>query len=298
MGGKPMGKRYRFRLVAAWLMLMAAGCMKQETVELQYYYEYDHDFPLNAHVEPLGDGLFHVSYYSVHAKRVPALLHLPETGEAPYPAIIMLHGIGDHKNADYMQIGDSIFTAAGFAVFRIDIDLHGERELAFYPLKKARKFSYTLRNAMVQTVFDLRRAIDYLDTRNEIDSTRTAFLGISLGGIIGSVFCGVEPRVEYPMIALAGGGLRMALGTKGFSERIKNMLAPVEPLNFISRIAPRPVLFLNATRDTVIPRVSTEMLYDAAKEPKDIYWYDAPHHMPPVPVFQDCVRWLREQMAD
>ena len=151
---------------------------------------------------------------------------------------------------------------------------------------------------MVQTVFDLRRAVDYLDTRDDIDSTRTAFLGISLGGIIGSVFCGVEPRVEYPMIALAGGGLRMALGTEGFSDRITNMLAPVEPLNFIHRIAPRPVLFLNATEDTVIPRSSTEMLFDAAKEPKKILWYKAPHHMPPVPVFQDCVRWLRQRMKN
>ncbi|MDQ7064389.1 MAG: acetylxylan esterase [candidate division KSB1 bacterium] len=272
--------------------------MKQETLDMRYYYDYDRDFPLEAYVDTLGDRLFHITYYSVNGKRVPALLSLPKARAAFYPVILMLHGIGDHKNADYMQIGDSIFSAAGFAVFRLDIDLHGERRLKNFSQKSANKFSYTLRNAMVQTVFDLRRAVDYLDTRDDIDSTRTAFLGISLGGIIGSVFCGVEPRVEYPMIALAGGGLRMALGTEGLSDRITNMLAPVEPLNFIHRITPRPILFLNATDDEVIPRTSTEMLFNAAKEPKQILWYKAPHHMPPVPVFQDCVRWLKEQFAD
>ncbi len=285
--------------VYGWLFLILAlaGCSRQENLQLKYYYDYDQSFPLEAKVDTLKPNLFHVTYNSTHGLRVPALLSLPRRGIRPYPVVIMLHGIGDQKNADYMMLGDSIFSAAGFAVFRPDIEFHGERARTKFSFKESKKYRYTFRDALVQTVFDLRRAVDYLDTRPDIDSTKTAFLGISLGGIIGTVFCGVEKRVEFPIITLAGGGMRYALGKDGLKERVKEMLAPIEPLNFVAQISPRPVLFQNAKKDEIIPKTSTMLLYATAKEPKEIIWYDAHHHMPPRPAFRDAVEWLQSKMV-
>lgn len=290
--------RHAIIIALQLVAVFVVSCSRQETLPLTSYYEYDHNLPLALRMETVGKRLMHLEYTSVHQKRVPALLHLPE-GKAPYPAVIFLHGIGDHKDADYMQVGDSMFVAAGMAVLRLDIDLHGERALPEMPLKQAEAYPYLMRDVLAQTVFDLRRAVDLLDQREDIDAARTAFLGISLGGIIGTVFCGVEPRVEYPMIALAGGGLRFALfGAKAVLAKYRDLLAPVEPLNFVGRIAPRPVLFLNASRDQIIPGPAARMLHSRARGPKKVIWYDAPHHMPPWPAFRDCIRWLQRQFAN
>lgn len=285
--------------VVAILLLFAIRSLflPQGEIKLKYYYDYDRQFPLRVQVDTLNARLWHVSYLSARARRVPALLSLPAIGEPPYPAVIFLHGAGDHKAKDYMMLGDSMFSAAGLAVLRIDIDLHGERAREGFDGDELKNYRHLIRDVLAQTVFDLRRGVDYLDSLPFIDSTRTGFMGISLGGIIGSVFCGVENRVEFPIIALAGGGLRWIFGKDAFSERVGAMLAPIEPLNFIGKISPRPVLFLNASRDEVIPRPTSLLLHRTAGEPKKVIWYDAPHHMPPVPAFRDCVKWFREKMG-
>lgn len=283
--------------VALLLTALTTACGKQNTLDLQYYYEYDRDLPLQVRTDSLAVRKWHISFDSVHQQRVPAVLTLPARGTPPYPAVIMLHGLGDHKEQDYMAIGDSIFSAAGFAVLRPDFALHGERRVPDLGEKTLAKRRYTFRDAIAQTVFDLRRAVDYLETRTDIDPRRTGFLGISLGGIAGTVFCGVEPRVEYSMLVLAGGGLRWAFGTEGTSSEIGAMLAPVEPVNFVGRIAPRPVLFLNAELDEVVPKTAALLLHAAAGDPKKVIWYDAGHKMPPVPAFEDCKIWLRQQIA-
>ncbi len=289
---------YKRLVFTAWLVWgFVVACAPQKSMDLKYFYEYDRDLPLHAQFSSLNSHRFHVRYTSYNGKQVPALLSVPQVAEPPHPLIIMLHGIGDHKDADYMRIGDSIFVKHGFAVLRIDIEYHGERRFPGVSIKEARKFRYFLRNAMIQTVFDLRRAVDLADSLDYLDRNRTAFLGISLGGIIGAVFSGVENRVEFPILALAGGGLRWAYGKDGLSPEIQNMLAPVEPLNFVHLISPRPVLFQNAEKDEVIPRSATMLLYRAAKEPKQIIWYPAGHHMPPVPAFLDAVNYLKKQFA-
>lgn len=269
---------------------------KTAAIRLEHYYDYDRSLPLDARIDTLSDRLWHVRFTSAHALRVPGLLSFPRRGRPPYPTIIFLHGAGDNKATDYMMLGDSIFADAGLAVFRIDADLHGERIRNGMAAVQAKNYPYLARDAVAQTVFDLRRAVDFLDSIPQLDSTRTAFMGISLGGIIGAIFAGVDRRVEYPIIVLAGGGLRWIFGARGISSRIRDLMAPVEPLNFIDKIAPRPVLFLNASHDEVIPRATTLLLYQAARQPKEIIWYDGQHHMQPLPPFRDSVAWLRKWM--
>lgn len=115
--------------VALLLTALTTACGKQNTLDLQYYYEYDRDLPLQVRTDSLAVRKWHISFDSVHQQRVPAVLTLPARGTPPYPAVIMLHGLGDHKEQDYMAIGDSIFSAAGFAVLRPDFALHGERRV-------------------------------------------------------------------------------------------------------------------------------------------------------------------------
>ncbi len=292
----------KFLLIIAALSVAVLTALQfltqpRAAIQLAHYYDYDRTFPLHVQERKIAEGLYHVTFNSVHQVRVPALLRLPLHATPPYPAVIMLHGIGDHKDKPYMAIGDSILAAAGFAVLRPDFALHGERVQEPLDHKTLRKHLYTVRDAIAQTVFDLRRAVDYLDSRADIDSTRTAFIGISLGGITGTVFCAVEERIELPILALAGGGLRWALGKDAFSEKLLDMIAPIEPLNFAQRLESRPVLFLNAERDEVIPKLASVMLQQAVPGEKEVIWYDAGHQISADRAFADCRDWLLARMG-
>ncbi len=281
------------KFILSIFLLSFISCMEQETVELKYFYDYDKNYPLDVKVDTLANNLFHISYNSVNNNRVTALLSFPKTGKKLYPLAIIQHGLGDNKNTDYMMLGDSILSSKGFAVFRIDFAMHGER------VKKKYKFKgidYTLRDAIEQTVFDLRRGLDYLETLPEIDSSKTGYIGISLGGIAGTVFCGVDKRVEVPVICIAGGGLRMMEGVKGFGDKVTAMMAPVEPLNFVEQISPRPLLFINAENDEIIPKPMAMLLHQKADEPKKVIWYKSKHHINPYQAFNDAGEWLISEL--
>ena len=56
------------------------------------------------------------------------------------------------------------------------------------------------RDLVVQWAKDLGRAIDYLETRKDIDSHRLAYYGLSLGAIWGPVLTGVEPRLKVSVL--------------------------------------------------------------------------------------------------
>ena len=91
------------KLFISIIILLLVSCMEQESVDLEYFYEYDRDYPLEVKVDTLSDNLFHVSYNSVNNNRVTALLSLPKRGVKPYPLAIIQHGLGDKKDTGHRR---------------------------------------------------------------------------------------------------------------------------------------------------------------------------------------------------
>ncbi len=221
-----------------------------ECLPVTEYYGYDRAIPLldsvTVALDTTGHTLLNVSYHSVHDKKVTGLLSLPKNGTSPLPVIILMHGLGDHKAVDYVEYGNALFLKNGYAVMRIDISDHGDRKKIFHDFDLTGTNRYWTRNIITQTVFDLRRAIDFIETRNELDSKRIGYYGISLGGIIGTIFCGVDDRIKVPIVALAGGQLNLLYEKDALSNASKDFTSIIEPLNFVARISPRTFLMLNA----------------------------------------------------
>jgi dienelactone hydrolase len=258
-------------------------------------YSYDAELPLEPTSRPIPDksaafaGLrrrFRVEFASVHDQRVPAILSLPVKAKPPYPAVILLAGSGGHKDSDYIRIAADMFSTMGCATLSIDAQYHGDRS------RKGRSGDIHFiqkvvnRDAWVQTVVDLRRAVDYLQSRTEVDRSRIGFFGFSQGGMIGATFIGIEPRVKCAVLAVAGGGFvewgkTLQLYTDADLPRFRLFAAMVEPLDFIDGFAGRPLLMLNAKRDELIPRSAAEALFGAAAEPKRQVWFDGGHVLPP-----------------
>ncbi|HLT50786.1 MAG TPA: acetylxylan esterase [Arenibacter sp.] len=273
----------------------------QETFKVREYYGYDRDIPLKETLALIKDTtdyrLYHVQYSSVGNKKVTGLLSIPKKGSGPLPVIILVHGLGDHKAVDYIEYGNSFFLNNGYAVMRIDLSEHGERKGDRYKFDLTGPYKHWSRNIIVQSVFDLKRAVDFLETRKELDPARIGYYGISLGGIIGTVFSGTDNRIKVPVVALAGGQLNLLYKEGAMNARSKEFVSIIEPLNFVGQISPRPFLMLNAENDEVVPPLMSKLLINAAKKPKDIIWYKAKHKDAPIDqIYGDGLQWFNKYL--
>jgi eukaryotic-like serine/threonine-protein kinase len=103
---------------------------------------------------------------------------------------------------------------------------------------------------------DLRRAVDYLVTRPDVDSTRLGYVGVSFGGRMGGIMLAIEPRFKVGILEVAG--LKMA-----------PMRPEVDPLNFLPRVR-AAVLMLNGKYDHLFPiETSQAPFYDLLGTPPD-----------------------------
>jgi fermentation-respiration switch protein FrsA (DUF1100 family) len=64
----------------------------------------------------------------------------------------------------------------------------------------------------------------------------------------------------------------------------------------VARIAPRPVLFVNASSDATISKEATERLFAAANEPKSIEWFDASHDNLPGVALKRMWQFLKDNL--
>ena len=252
-----------------------------------------------------GSRLERFSYLSTNNQRVPALLILPPGASAARPAacLVLLHGLGGSKE---QMAGLAFFAAeAGYASLAIDLYGHGERVRPVTQAagSQARDLAIGVR----QTAVDVRRGLDYLATRREIDSSRVGLVGVSLGAIIGTVSAGVDGRIKATALISGGGdwglilrtlsarnapvGGRSMNGLKGLEwGKVSAELAPEDPLTFAAHIAPRGLLLIHGRKDDIIVPQAAAELYAAAKEPKEIQWYAAYGHVPPPEVVYPALK--------
>jgi fermentation-respiration switch protein FrsA (DUF1100 family) len=50
-----------------------------------------------------------------------------------------------------------------------------------------------------------------------------------------------------------------------------------DPVKYVGRISPRPVLLQNGKADTVVAPAAAQALQDAARPPKTVLWYEGDH---------------------
>ena len=271
-------------------------------------YQYDAHLPLSV---KLGETraldrarLTRFSYLSTHSQRVPALLFTPLTASAahPVPCLVLLHGLGGNKEMMAFLALDA--AQAGYAALAIDEYGQGERAA---PPKPGETQEVQLATGVRQTAVDVRRGLDYLATRKDVNSQRIGLVGISLGAIIGTVTAGVEPRIKATALISGGGdwglilktlsanradvGGRSTAGFKGLDyDQVSAYLAPEDPLTFAPHVAPRALLMLHGRKDEVIVPQAAQELFDAAREPKEIHWFAPYGHVPPPEVVEPALK--------
>lgn len=227
---------------------------------------------------------------------IPADLYVPKNLQAgaKYPAVICLHILnGDEQLTDLVC---SSLAARGILAISFKLPYYGERGAGKGPKAMAGSPNVFV-GAIAQVGEDVRRTVDLLASRPEINPERIGITGISLGGITAATAAGAEPRLYRASLMLAGGDvlkiIRHAHETKALSQMIDKLspqeradveakIAEVDPLRFAPALRDRArdgrVLMINAGEDEVIPRACTEKLAQALGIADRIAWFDGLGH--------------------
>ena len=199
----------------------------------------------------------HISFAVEPTQRVKGILvkSLGSTGRLP--VVIQLHGTGGNKE----QLLPRLITLAnrGFVAVAIDGRYHGER--AGNPAGLETPYTTAIFDAyktgrehplFYDTVIDVMRLIDYLETRPDVDASRLGLGGASKGGIETYLAAAVDSRIAAAVSERGVQSFKWALDHGGWDSRawtIRDALAATAdetkaPVNaafmrqFYDRVAP------------------------------------------------------------
>lgn len=228
---------------------------------------------------------------------IPADFYLPD-GIDPNgpkrPAVICLHIL--EGNFELVHMTCSVLASRGIPAVMFKLPYYGERSLPGGRDALAGN-PKLLVEALSQGLQDVRRTIDVLASRPEIDPQRIGITGISMGGILAATAAGADSRVSRAVLILSGGDLMRiihhARETKELSQLIRSLPAQqraelertidaIDPLRHAARLRDRAkrgkVLMINAAEDNVIPKQYTEKLAAALGMTDRVIWLEGLGH--------------------
>jgi dienelactone hydrolase len=279
------------------VVAIAAACSEGRSERL---FTYNNDAPLSIRVaDSWQNGNVRVSslsYASPMGGRVPALVVVPR-GHGPFAGLIVQHGLPGDRFA--MQQAAEDLARLGAVVVAIDAPWARAKRLITFTKRD--------RTEQIQLIIDLRRAVDLLQSRDDVDADRIGYLGVSYGAAMGGLLAGVEDRIAAFVLNVGDGGLvthftgvEDAQGPLSQlpAARLESWLAamePIEPLEWIGKTE-APILFQSGRDDDLVPPADAREFHQAAHEPKDVRWYDAGHLLPDE-AWCDAARWLQERIG-
>jgi fermentation-respiration switch protein FrsA (DUF1100 family) len=208
---------------------------------------------------------------------------LARSGAQPHrwPAVLLLHGLTSDKERMATSVGRAL-RALGVASLAIDLPLHGERrdrDAGFGSMNPL-----ALAGAWRRAQKEAHRALEYLAERDDIAADRVGLVGYSMGSFLGLVVAAAADRVRAVVLA-AGGDL--PTGTP--YDRAMRLIA--DPLQAVQRLGGRPLLMVHGRHDRTVSPAQAQRLFDAAREPKTLKWWDSGHYLPDAAI-ADASRWL------
>ncbi|MGQ0720933.1 MAG: bifunctional serine/threonine-protein kinase/formylglycine-generating enzyme family protein [Candidatus Eiseniibacteriota bacterium] len=211
-------------------------------------------------------------------ERIPAWLLLPKNAAPPYQTVVYFPPGSARWLLSIDQVGQRDF---GFLVRSGRAVLFPAYQQTYHRRKRDAVGPSFLREVVTQRALDVRRGIDYLESRSDIDRTRIAFYGLSMGAEEGTIVGAVEPRLRTLVLVAAG----------------LDESAPEEVHGF--NYAPRvrvPVLMINGRYDFASPFETNQqplfrMLGTPAANKRHVVLDSG--HVPPWPdVVRETLDWL------
>ncbi len=166
-------------------------------------------------------------------------------------------------------------------------------------------------DVLAQAVVDLRRAIDVLLARGDVDPKRIAYVGHSFGAQFGAILTAVDRRMAASILMAGTPGMaaiwlesddpgqvemRQRIGVDLLKKELE-VTGVLDGIRFVPHAAPIPILFQFAKYERTFARKDMEAYAAAAGEPKKVLWYPTGHELNDPQALLDRAQWLSERIG-
>ena len=246
-----------------------------------------------------------VTYGTLYGMRVPAVVYSPATPPAmKLPAIVVVNGHGGDKHSWYSFYTGILYARAGGIVLTYDPVGEGERNALHKSGTRAHdrvvNGPHTAERLSGQMISDVMQAVNYLRSREDVDASRIAVVGYSMGSFVAALTGAVDTDIRA--VVLSGGGdLDGPGGYWDSSDKVMCQGRPYQALNILPDKA--AVIYalnqkrgrtfvMNGTADTVVDiphhlepffadlRRRTEAITGTRKDVFETYFVPGASHRP------------------
>ena len=299
-------RRFQLLLLIGILSITSSPSLAQDA-ELIRHFDYDQKAPLGiklAGVERRAKTtIYDITYVSPKGGLVPTYLVVPK-GKGPFAGVIWGHWYwGNSPMRNRQQFLEEAVALAQGGVVSLLTDGPIARP---GHVQKDEPLSEQEIVDLVQQVVDMRRGVDLLLTRKDVDPKRIAYVGHSYNAVVGAFLSGVDRRFKAFVLMAATMSDEVSRKTPEFQEYRAKVGAEqfdafvakywwTDQGKYVSHAAPAVVFLQYATQEKFITPERARQYATVVSEPKRFKLYDAPHALN-AEARRDRIGFLTEQL--
>jgi dienelactone hydrolase len=218
-------------------------------------------------------------------------------GDSPLAAILYVHwyepeSIDSHRTQFDEEVKE---LARGGAVCLSIETLWSDRD---FFLKRTQEDD--MQNSLEEVV-NIRRAVDLLLSQPHVDAERFAYVGHDFGGMYGILAGSLDQRPTHYVVMASTPRfpdwyLYLPKLEGEARESFIRQMSEIDPITHVPNLSPANVFFQFANDDFHVPKERAEEFFAAAKEPKEMKWYEAGHGLNDEAT-KDRQAWLRQKLG-
>ncbi|HEU5066393.1 MAG TPA: acetylxylan esterase [Gaiellaceae bacterium] len=290
--------RQIYRCAGLLLLVALVAACGGEKSDVPSQFSYDDSQPLDVQDKPTSFSTNEVrvddiSFTGPGSTRLNAYLLMPSASSGRHPAVIYAHGAG----GDRQELLDEALKMSEQGAVTLTLDM-------IYSPSRARPLPQGMAGARAnskleqQAVKEVRRAVDLLQSRDDVDDDAIGYVGWSQGARMGAVISGVEHRIKA-FDLIAGGAAPVSEYVKyapvDLQDELRTLLQKTDPIHFVGLAKPSELLFQDGRQDEIVPEAALRKLAGAGSEPKEVRWYES-GHVPSATMWADSRNWLAERL--
>lgn len=224
--------------------------------------------------ESTADYTLQTIVYKSFGDNVYASLMIPKNVTKP-PVVIVLPAATITKEADRPTA--EALSGMGYASLTLDERGNGGETLGDAQNNWSAGYEAFIKGGdpvQYKQVYDVIKGLDYIKTRNDLDSSNVSVLGESIGGMWAIVAAGVDPSLKGVITLSASDFDFNDTSDKNATKFIKAVM----PSTYLSSLQPRKLAMFQFDQDPVVPMAEGKALYDKALEPKAWHQYNGSTH--------------------
>lgn len=228
----------------------------------------------------------------------------PQKYKAPYSTILFVHWFepkaSNSNRQEFLPVAKKL-AQKGYASLLIDAYWSTTpEEFEKHPVLYWNQDIAHDTQLCLKQITEILDALEYLKIDTQVDNNRLAFVGHDFGAMYGSIVANLVNDFSTYILMAATTEFRhwFKFGSKLTAEAFQKYaeaIAIFDPSKHIQGAYPASILFQFATDDFYVPKGIATSYYEAAKEPKELRWYQAGHSLNQQ-AFADLEEWITNKL--